>query len=86
MQRIFEVEDLPEGHAQIDQAETGYGAAHPAGSYYALQAVESGFPGRIEQKIIIAPVAQAEEALRDPGQQCEHNAYFQAKNDVENDA
>ena len=83
---MFEVEDLPKSHAEIEQAETGHGAANPAGGDHALQSIKSGFARRVEQKIIIAPVAQTEKTLWNPRQQREHNADFQAKNNVKNDA
>lgn len=83
---MFEVEDFPKGHAEIEQAETGHGAAYPARGHHALQSIKSRLARRVEQKIIIAPVAQTEKTLRNPGQQREHNANFQAKNDVKNDA
>ena len=86
MERVFEVKDLPERHAQIQQTETGDGASYPSGGHHTLQLIESGFTRGVEQKIIVAPITQAEKALRNPGQERQHNANFQAKNDVKDNA
>lgn len=83
---MFEVEYLPKRHAEIQQSQTSYCPAHPAGSNEALQAVESGFPGGVEQEVVVAPIAQPQKALRNPWQERENYANFQAKDDVENNA
>lgn len=83
---MFEVENLPKCHAEIQQSEAGDGAAHPARRHHVLQPIESGFAGGVEEKIVVAPITQAEEALGNPRQQRQHNADFQAKDDVKNNA
>ena len=83
---MFEIEDLPKGHSEIQEAQTRNGPAYPAGGDEALQTVETGLTGRIEQKVVVAPVAQPEKSLRNPWQKREHDANFQAKDNVENDA
>ena len=83
---MFEIEDFPECHAEIQQAKTRDCPAHPAGGDEALQTVEAGLTGGVEQKVVVAPIAQPEKALWNPWQECENDANFQAKNDVENDA
>ena len=82
MKRVLKIENLPKCHAEIQQSEAGHGAAHPARSDYGLQAIESGLARGVEEKIVVAPIAEAEKVLRNPGQQREHNANFQAKDDV----
>lgn len=85
-QGLLEIKDLPECHPQVQQAQTSYRTSNPSGSHHALQTIESGFTSRVQQKVVVAPVTQAEKPLRNPRQQGEHYANFQAQNDVENDA
>jgi hypothetical protein len=80
---LFEMKDFPKSHSQIQHAQAGDRAAHPARSYHGLQPVHSALACRIQQKIIIAPVAEAQRALRNPWQQREHYANFKAQDDVE---
>ena len=84
MQRVFEIEDLPKCHAEIQQAQTSDCSAHPARSHEALQTVESRFTSGVEEKVVVAPIAQPQKALWNPWQECENYANFQAKDDVEN--
>ena len=48
--------------------------------------MHTGFARGVQKKIVIAPVAQPQRALRNPGQERKHNADFQAENDIEDDA
>lgn len=75
--------DLPEGDPQIEQSEPRHSAAHPARRDGMLQALQSGLLRRIKQKIVVAPIAQPEGMQ--PRQQCEHNADFEAQDNVEDD-
>lgn len=83
---MFEIEDFPKCHAEIQQAQTGDCSAHPARSHEALQTVESRFTSGVEEKVVVAPIAQPQKALRNPWQERENYANFQAKNDVEDNA
>lgn len=83
---MFEVKDLPKRHAQVQKTKTGDGASHPSRSNHVLQGIGSGFPGGVQEEIIVAPIAQAEKPLGDPRKQCKHNADFQAEDYVEDDA
>ena len=46
--------------------------------------MHAGLARGVQEKIVVAPVAQSERALRNPGQEREHNADFQAENNIEN--
>lgn len=37
----------------------------------------------IDEKVVITPVAKPKSALRNPWQEGEHDAHFQAKEDIE---
>ena len=76
---------FPEGDPYVQQTNASHCATHPAGGNDTLQSVNAGFARCIEQKIIVAPIAQPERTLRNPRQECEHNADFQAENDIEDD-
>ena len=60
-----EMEDFPKGNPDVQQADAGDRAAHPTGSNHGLYDLDAGFPRRIQQKIIITPVAEAQRALGD---------------------
>ena len=75
--------DLPEGDPQVEQAQTRHRAAHPAGRDGVLYALQSGLLRRVEEKVVVAPIAQSERV--NPRQQREHNADFEAQDDVEDD-
>jgi hypothetical protein len=40
----------------------------------------------VEEKIIVAPIAQAKKSLRNPRQKRQHNADLQAQNNIEDNA
>ena len=61
-----EMKDFPKGNPDVQQTDAGDRAAHPAGSNHGLYYLHAGFSRRIQQKIIVAPVAQAERALGNP--------------------
>ena len=86
VQRILEIEDLPESHTQIQQSESSDSAAHPARRHKVLQSVETGLTRGVEKKVVIPPIAQSKKALRNPRQERQDNANFQAKNNVKDDA
>ena len=83
---MFEIKDFPKRHAEVEKTKTGHCTSDPSGSDYTLQSVESSFPGRVKEKVVVAPIAQPEKTLRNPGEQSEQDADFQAENDVEDDA
>ena len=75
---------FPHGHADVEKSHSRHGATDPPGSHKALQFVKACFARRQNQEVIIAPVAQAKQALRYPGQTREHDSDLEAENDVEN--
>ena len=83
---LFEIEYFPKCDSQVQDSDSGYGAAHPARGNNGLQTIEAGLVRRVKQKIIIAPITQAKKTLRDPGHEREHQADLEAKNDVEDNA
>lgn len=77
---------FPEGDPDVQETNPGHCSTYPSGGNYSLQRIHAGFARGVEQKIVIAPVAHnPESALRNPRQEREHNAYFQAEDDIEND-
>src|SRR6266851_379877 len=83
-----EVQNLPEGDSQIQNTHTGDCAAHPTRRDDRLQTVDAGLVRRIEQKIVVAPIAQGkpQKSLRNPGHKRQHQPDLQAKDNVENGA
>lgn len=79
------MENLPKGNPYIQQADACYRSAHPAGSNNGLQPIQASLARRVQKKIVIAPIAQAQRALRNPRQEREHNTYFKAEDNIEND-
>lgn len=59
VERILEIEDFPKRHTEIQQTETSNGPANPTGRDEALQAIEAGLTRGVEEKIVVAPIAQA---------------------------
>src|SRR5215213_4125829 len=82
----FEVEDLPERDAEIQKSDTTHGAAYPAGSDHCLQTLNAGLVSSIQQKVIVAPIADSPHSMRPPGRNREKDADLKAKNDVKNNA
>jgi len=80
----FEVEDLPERNAEIQKPDTANRAANPAGSNHSLQSLNARFARRIEQKIIVAPIADAPHAVRPPWRHREKDTNLEAQDNVEN--
>ena len=76
--------DLPESDTEIEQPEPRHSAAHPAGSDGSLKTHESGLVRRVDEEIVIRPVAQPERM--NPRQEREHDAHFKAQDDVKNNA
>ena len=85
MDSLSEMKYFPEGNPDIQETNAGNSATHPSGSNYSLQRIHAGFARGVNQKIVVAPVAQPESALRNPRQECENYADFQAEDDIEND-
>jgi len=78
-----EVSDLPEGQTEVDEAESGHCAARPAGSDGLLQNVKPRLLRHVDEKEVVAPIAQAERVH--PRQERQHDARFQAQDDVKDD-
>ena len=85
MDSLLEMKYFPEGDPDVQETNAGHSATHPSGSNYSLQRIPFGFARGVHQKIVVAPVAQPESALRNPRQEGEHNADFQAEDDIEDD-
>lgn len=81
---LAEMGHLPEGYAQVEHAESGHGPAHPARRDRHLQALRARLVSGVNQKEIIPPIAQAE-GVRPPRQERQHQADFEAQDDVEDD-
>lgn len=81
---LAEMGHLPEGYAEVEHAESGHGPTDPAGVDRHLQALRAGLVRRVNQKEIIAPIAQAER-VRPPRQERQHEADFEAQDNVEDD-
>jgi hypothetical protein len=78
------MENFPKGDSEIQQSDTGDSAAHPARSDYSLERIRARLSGGVQKKIVVTPVAQTQRALRNPRQECKHDADFEAENDIEN--
>ena len=84
MDSLLEVENFPKRDPDIQQTEAGDCAAHPSRRNHGLQQ-RAGLARRVQQKIIVAPVAETQRALRRPGQQRQHDANFKAKDNIKDD-
>src|SRR5689334_18806941 len=82
----FEVEDLPECDAEIQQPDTTYRATHPTGSDYCLQTLNACRARSIQQKVVVAPIADSPHSVRPPRRHGEKNANLEAQDDVKNNA
>jgi hypothetical protein len=81
------MKDLPKSDANIQDANAANCAAHPTRGYNILESVHSRLARRVEQKVIVAPVAQySKRSLRYPGQKREYQADLETKNDIEDNA
>jgi len=80
------MEYFPEGHAQVQYTKTCDCPPDPARGHHILQTIKPGLTCGIQQKIVVSPIAKAEKSLRNPGQQSEHEANLQAKDNVEDNA
>jgi len=77
---------FPEGDPDVQETDASHCPTDPAGGNHSLQRMNAGFARGVQQKIVIAPVAHdPESALRNPWQEREHNADFQAEDDIEDD-
>lgn len=80
---------FPEGNHQIENADAAHSAAHPARGYDRAQSLQAGLLRGVEQEIVIAPIAQTERRQErqnmNPRQEGQHDADFQAQDNVEND-
>ena len=79
----FEVEDLPERDAEIQKSDTTHRAAHPTGRDHCLQTLNACRARSIQQKVVVAPVAQTPHSLRPPRKNRKEYSYLKAENDVE---
>jgi len=79
---LAKVEQLPEAHSDVEDADARDRAAHPSGRNKTLQPV-TGLARGHQQKIIIGPIAETPPAVRHPGQYGQHDADFKTQDDVE---
>src|SRR6185369_16399023 len=82
----FEVEDLPERDAEIQKPDTTHRTAHPAGSNDCLQTLNTSLVRSIQQKVIVAPIANSPHAVRPPWRHGEKDANLEAQDDIKNNA
>lgn len=85
MNGLLKMKYFPEGNPDVQKTNASHCATHPAGGHYSLQRMNAGFARCVQQKIIVAPIAQPECALRNPRQERKHNADFQAEDNIEDD-
>jgi len=86
VERLLKVEDFPKRHSQIQDAQARNCTTNPARCNHTLQTVETGLTSSVQKEIVVSPIAQAEESLRNPGQQREYNANFHAQDNVKDNA
>src|SRR5215213_2520830 len=82
----LEVENLPERDPEIQESDTAHRAAHPTGSDHCLQTLNTCLAGSIQQKVVVAPVADAPHAVRPPRRHREKDPNLEAQDDVKNNA
>ena len=82
----FEVEDLPERDAEIQKSDTAHRAAHPTGSDHCLQTLNACRAGSIQQKVVVAPIADSPHSVWPPGRHGKKDADLKAKDDVKDNA
>ena len=85
MDSLLEMEYFPKGDPDIQEPDAGNRSAHPARGNYGLQCMHAGFARGVQEKVVVAPVAQSKRALRNPRQERQHNANLQAEDNIEND-
>lgn len=68
VERLPEVEDFPKRHSQIHDTQPSDCTADPAGSNHTLQTIETGLTRRVQKEVVVSPITQAQESLRDPRQ------------------
>ena len=81
-----EVEDFPERDAEIQKSDTADCAPHPTGSDHCLQTLNACLAGSIQQKVVVAPIADSPHSVRPPRRHGEKNANLEAQDDVKNNA
>jgi hypothetical protein len=83
---LFEMKDLPERDPDVENADATHSASHPTGRDDTLQGVTSGLPRRVEEKVIITPIAQyPQRTLRHPGQESEDQTDLKTEHNIKND-
>src|ERR1044072_7556771 len=81
-----EVEDLPERDAEIQKSDTADRTAHPTGSDHCLQTHNACLARRIQQKIVVAPIADSPHAVRPPRRHRQKDSNLEAQNNIKNNA
>src|ERR1044072_8227440 len=82
----FEVEDLPERDAEIQKSDTTHRPTHPTGSDHRLQTLTACLARSIQQKVVVAPIADAPHAVRPPRCHRQKDANLEAQDNVKNNA
>ena len=83
---LFEVEDLPESDSEIQKPDATDSATDPTRRNNRLQPLNARLAGSIQQKIVVAPIADSPHTLRPPGQHGKEDADLEAKDNVEDNA
>lgn len=81
---LSEMRHLPEGHYEIEHAQTRHSSAHPPGSEDVAYGGHVGLLRRIDEEEVVAPVAYHFERTH-PRQQRKYRAHLKTESDVEDD-
>ena len=82
----FEVENLPERNTEIQEPDATHRAAHPAGGDHRLQTLNTRLARSIQEKVVVAPIADPPHAMRPPRRHSEKDADLETEDDVKNNA
>lgn len=81
---------LPEGYHQIQDSYAAHSAAYPTRRDDRAQALQASLLRSVEKKIIVAPIAQTQRRQErhdmNPRQKRQHDADFQAQDNIEDDS
>lgn len=80
------MKDFPEGNTKIQESDTADSASDPTGRDHRLYSMNAGRARSIQQKKVVAPVADAPHAVRPPGPYREKGPNLKAQDDIKNDA
>lgn len=84
--RLFEVENFPESDPEIQKPDAAHCATDPTRSNNGLNFVNAGLARRVEQEVVVTPIADPPHAVRPPWSNSEKGADFKTQEDIKNDA